>query len=254
MSTATISAEPIITPEDAMRFRRRRQVRSWVARMVLAVLILVSLILGPPVFKHLRSTLYLMASGASVDWVINEDNWKQGGFTSVSFSVNSRTDGRFTNLDMARMTGLHRLESLDLANAFDISELGLRDLKLLPDLQVLDLTRVDGPVGGVTAPPPLLSDKALKHVKPLTKLRELILVGNPITDDGLAHLEGMTSLELLNLERTRVTDAGLRHLKGLTNLKTLDVSETRVTLTGATELRAALPNVDISRTKENTGE
>ena len=42
-----------------------------------------------------------------------------------------------------------------------------------------------------------------------------------ITDAGLAHLKDVTSLRELNLIGTKITDAGVAHLKGLTKLQQL---------------------------------
>jgi hypothetical protein len=48
-----------------------------------------------------------------------------------------------------------------------------------------------------------------------------------VTDAGLAHLRGLTNLRMLVLIGTKLTDAGLEHLKGLTNLEGLVLEQQR---------------------------
>jgi len=66
-----------------------------------------------------------------------------------------------------------------------------------------------------------------------------------VTDAGLVHLKEMTKLEELWLIGTQVTDAGLVHLKGLTQLKRLRLDDTPVTDAGVAELQKALPKCAI---------
>ena len=64
---------------------------------------------------------------------------------------------------------------------------------------------------------------------------------------GLVHLKGMTKLETLSLIGPKITDAGLVHLKGLTGLQSLYLSGTKVTETGIADLQKVLPNCKISK-------
>ena len=93
------------------------------------------------------------------------------------------------------------------------------------------------------------SDKARTtepaHLKGLTKLSELSLSNNQVSDAGLAHLKGLTKLKFLYLSGTQVTDAGLMHLKGLTRLSSLDLTGTHVTQSGVQELQKVLPYAQI---------
>jgi hypothetical protein len=255
MRTPALANERIFTEAEAARFLRRRARRRWACRMALGALLVVALSLGPPAFDHFRTALWLTMLGADVNWDFNEDNWTRGGVTSVAFPIVFRTNGRFGNGDVAVLRRLHHLESLDLANAFDVSALGLADLKGLPDLRVLDLGRIDDRASPVVAPPPKLADEDLVHVEPLGGLRELYLGGNRITDAGLVHVAGLKNLEVLDLEETAVTDAGLPHLEGLTKLKVLRLgkakeSKTVVTPAAAMKLNQALPDLVIHLKKE----
>jgi len=106
-----------------------------------------------------------------------------------------------------------------------------------------------------------VTDKGVKHLTGLLRLKHLNLRGTRVTDEGLAilpslrtlrslnvsdteitdssmkHLEGLNYLTTLNLDSTQVTGAGLRHLKGLTSLKRLRLYDTRVDDAGLAHLK-----------------
>jgi hypothetical protein len=90
-------------------------------------------------------------------------------------------------------------------------------------------------------------EEAVGHMKKLKSLRAVTLGFTKVTDAGLVHLAGLPELEELGLAQTAVTDAGLPHLKGLKKLKRLDLAGTKVTDKGAADLKAALPDLDITR-------
>src|SRR5262249_43705291 len=70
----------------------------------------------------------------------------------------------------------------------------------------------------------------------LARLQHLHLGVNPITDEGLKHLRTLTGLTDLELVGTMITDAGLTHLKALSNLQRLRLSQTNITDTGLIHL------------------
>ena len=87
-----------------------------------------------------------------------------------------------------------------------------------------------------------VTDEGLAHLKGLADLRILDLTGARVSNDGLMSLEGLTKLEVLNFAYAdRVGDAGLVHLRGLTGLRTLALYNTGVTVAGVRSLRQALP-------------
>ena len=61
----------------------------------------------------------------------------------------------------------------------------------------------------------------------------------------IASLVRLRTKSMTALAFTQVTDAGLVHLKGLTNLEKLYLNGTQVTAAGATELKKALPKINI---------
>ena len=92
---------------------------------------------------------------------------------------------------------------------------GLKHLKTLVSLQVLDLS---------FAP---VTDLGLAHLPP--NVQKLLLRGTKVSDAGLEHLERLTHLEYLDLSETTVAGPGLRHLTGLANLQKLILWRTSVT-------------------------
>jgi len=95
-------------------------------------------------------------------------------------------------------------------------EAGLAQLKRLPAVQSLDLSRT-----GITRPDDFwFPSRFGPEPAPLSE--------QGLTDAGLVHLAGLTQLRSLNLSETPITDAGLAHLKGLAQLQSLDLSMTLV--------------------------
>ncbi len=78
---------------------------------------------------------------------------------------------------------------------------------------------------------------------------EVVIVSLPssVTDASLKHLRVLTHLPVLNLVGTQVTDSDLEQLKGLTQLRALHLTGTKVTDAGVAKLQQALPNCKITR-------
>ena len=107
----------------------------------------------------------------------------------------------------------------------------------------------------------------------LAKVTSLILGNTKVTDDGLKNLTNLQNLTYLSLEATRITSAGLKDVAKLQNLKSLFLHETQITdeglkevaklqklvglflndtkITGEAraELKKALPNCRIAKSK-----
>jgi Leucine-rich repeat (LRR) protein len=127
---------------------------------------------------------------------------------------------------------------VQLSNS-QVSDATLKHLKALTQLQELDLIGTK------------ISDAGLENLKGLTQLQELHLNGTNVTDAGLENLEGLTRLQLLDLSGTNVGDAGLKHLKGLTRLRQLILIGTRLSDAGLEHLKglAQLQWLILSATK-----
>ena len=127
---------------------------------------------------------------------------------------------------------LWNLESLYLSGS-PVTDAGLAHLKGLTRLN--DLLLADTRV----------TDKGMASLTGMVNLRRLWLTGTQVTDSGMIKLGAVRTLQWLFLSGTRVTDSGMHHLKGLSALEMVYVPSGRVTNKGATELRDALPNVEI---------
>lgn len=70
-----------------------------------------------------------------------------------------------------------------------------------------------------------LTDAGLRHLRGLTRLKELNLLNSSITDEGLTSMKGMRGLEKLYLTSynpgAAITDVGIQNLRGLINLRWL---------------------------------
>jgi internalin A len=136
-----------------------------------------------------------------------------------------------TDMELAYVGRLRRLERLTLVNCKRMTDTGLAKLIGLTGLRTLRFSTT--PVG----------DAGLAHVRELVHLEHLHLDSALITDEGLANLKGLAGLQDLTIMGARVTDAGLANLEGLTVLKGLNLAHTNVTgvglahLTGLTDLQ-----------------
>lgn len=92
-----------------------------------------------------------------------------------------------------------------------------------------------------------VTDAGLAAIKDLKGLVRLHLEKTKVTDAGLEHLKGLENLEYLNLYGTGVTDAGLKHLEGLKKLRKIYLWQTPVTDAGVAALKAAIPEIQITR-------
>jgi Leucine Rich repeat len=244
------STEP--TPQadpEWLRYRSRRREglgRGIIAAVALAV---AALLVGAYflVGAHLVAAWWLQGLHGIVVWDIDQKNWQTGGVTSVSFvSKNSFFDTRINDGDLAHLSKLNRLVSLDLSENDRITDRGLAGLHGLDFLSELNLERLDRyrqhPSRVVSIP---LTDACLPHLQALPRLESLILSGNQITDRGLFRIATMTKLKNLDLSATEVTDAGMVHIAGMKSLDRVNLGATRVTKEGIGQLRLARPDLSI---------
>jgi hypothetical protein len=119
----------------------------------------------------------------------------------------------------------------------DVSDVGVRALAGLTELQHLDLSGT-----GVT-------DEGLKEVAKHRGLTNLSLQGvKNVTDTGVKELAGLPHLKSLVLRATGVTDAGLAELAGCPSLTFLSVmGADKVTDGGVARLKAARPGLEVQR-------
>src|SRR3954468_19334480 len=125
----------------AQRMHRRQMLRrGLVTAVIVGIATGLSLILYP-VVRHLRTSWYLTASGLTVQWDVDEDNWMTGGVSSVTH--NYRTwNPHLVDPDLKFLPELFHVQSLNLSEC-NVSEKGLTALAALKELKELRLSRLD---------------------------------------------------------------------------------------------------------------
>lgn len=122
---------------------------------------------------------------------------------------------------------------------------GVRDAEVaLHKPTAHDLRRLSG-VEFLTLDGSTVGDGELGCLLHLDDLKGLYLDETHVTDDGMALIAQLPRLEELALARTHVGDAGLHHLAQARSLKSIDLQGTNVTERGISQLRAALPALDV---------
>jgi Leucine-rich repeat (LRR) protein len=150
-------------------------------------------------------------------------------------------------------TGLRHLRHLPSLRVLDlptsrITSAGLANLEPLSQLEEIRILHRDVDASGFAALARLpalrrltlgrtrLGDPAAEHLGELQNLAELVLQYENFDDHGARQLAGLTRLRTLDLGFTAVSDAGLGHLTGLTELEVLRLHHTRVTNRGLAHL------------------
>lgn len=130
-----------------------------------------------------------------------------------------------TNEHIKYLAEVKSLGDLNLSQCNKITKFGVRHLKCLEFLRVLNLHNCWQ-----------LGNQAMKHLAEM-KLRLLDVSGCMIGDPGVAFLAGIGTLRSLNLSAcVQVTDASIAHLAG-TNLHSLDLSRcSEITNVGVSSL------------------
>lgn len=90
-----------------------------------------------------------------------------------------------------------------------------------------------------------INDDDVKKLVTFKNLTRLNLENTAITDAALGYLKTLQNLEQLNLYGTNITDKGLEALTKYPNLKVVYLWQTKASPSGITQLKKALPNVQI---------
>jgi hypothetical protein len=129
------------------------------------------------------------------------------------------------------------LETLDLSGSA-VTDDELKNIATLPGLETLLLSNTK------------ITDTGIEKLQTCKKLRFLFLDKTEITDRGLRAIKGFNELAFLNLGNAAITDAGLRELHGMSKLQQIRLKgATGITEGGISELRKALPRVEVIREK-----
>ena len=141
---------------------------------------------------------------------------------------------RATDEDLERIAHLTGLRQLNLSKAWDVTDRGVAALAGMTQMRCLDLYWT-----GIT-------DAALASLAKMTHLEYIHIGQTQIKGPGLVHLAALQRLESLSVENTDVDDHWLRYLKGLHSLKRLVLWGTRISFRGLADIKAALPNTQMS--------
>lgn len=87
-----------------------------------------------------------------------------------------------------------------------------------------------------------LTDAGLEHLKEMTQLHDLELLGTNVTAAGLGQLKELTQLKQLKVLNGGITDEDLKYLMEFKQLNSLYLGGTKITEEGFMELQKALPN------------
>lgn len=105
-----------------------------------------------------------------------------------------------TDATLAEVIKLRHVEILHISNA-SITNDGLRDLKVLPQLRVVTLYTAG------------ISDGAVAYLAGCPLLREVAIENAEISDSGIMHFKRARRLKRLSLVGTKITETGLLHLQ-----------------------------------------
>lgn len=160
-----------------------------------------------------------------------------------------------TSAGLRYLRGLRHLRLLDLSHTW-VDDAGVELLSRLPRLERLYLsyTRVtDIGLHWLAALPDLqdlglagtgVTNDGLREIGRLANLRKLELASTAVGVEGLRHLIELDGLEELSLPITATSDAAIPYILRHPNMRTLDLRRTQVTLEGALQL-AALRHLEV---------
>jgi internalin A len=152
--------------------------------------------------------------------------------------------------------GLRSIEELDIQDG-PMTAAGMSPLqnwKKLKRLRLSHLELSDGACSSLTGHnelthvdlwSSLVPDSDLQYLASLPALENLDLSATGITDAGIEHLGHSKSLKYIDIARNTITDRGLQALANVKSLKGVDAQATEITTAGASQLRLAIPAIDV---------
>jgi hypothetical protein len=140
-----------------------------------------------------------------------------------------------TDKGLASVAELTDLRELVIWWAAGITDAGVRRLKRLPMLRMVDIS---------LSP---LSDESLREFAELPALEDLHLQGKEFSNRGMIDLsraKGLKSL-VLRMAVSEISDEGLEHLQGLKNLRRLHLEKTNISAQAKARMLKAVPSLEI---------
>ncbi len=123
----------------------------------------------------------------------------------------------------------YSIDSLKNIITLNLSESNTNDnnisnITILNTLQILNLNKTK------------ITNKALKYISQLNKLKYINFSNCNISDQGIKQLSKLKGLEILILQKTQITNKGLSYLKRFKKLRILDISKCNIGNTGLKHL------------------
>ena len=128
-------------------------------------------------------------------------------------------------------------------NFLDVSWKNIDSLSVNSEIHVLE--EVAGQVAWLDLGASNLTDESLMVIGKLHNLVRLKLEDNPVSDAAIRNLSELKHLESLNLYKTKITDICAADLAQLKGLKKLFIWQTEFGDQGTSQLKAAVPQVEI---------
>ena len=153
----------------------------------------------------------------------------EGSFQIIRVSLHGKRN--ITDQDLARLSGLKRLEAIEL-DGTPATDKAIEILSTLSNSESIQWLNIGGT---------RITGAALAHLAKLSHLRQLDIAGTRMDDVELAQLPNLSSLESLSLQDTPITDGALQLVGNLSRLRELNLARTGITAQGLFQLHKTLP-------------
>jgi len=264
---ATVKTAPDPPPQRLKSAVRRLLTTVWLVCAVLLIAgISISLWNALRSAGHSMSVARLRLLGATVMPMPSGKAWPNHLLYLADLSP-AGARGRVVDADLADLTHLRPLQTLNLSQCGKITDAGMQDVAAIAELKELMLGTAENPGARITDAglEPLtrlrrlelldlsqcgrITDEGLKHVARIPALKELHLDGGlepgpRVGDAGLEALASLPRLTELTLAGSTITDAGLPALRDMPSLEILDLSGTAITDAGLAHLKG-LPRLKV---------
>jgi hypothetical protein len=191
--------------------------------------------------------LLVLVTGLCLGWLVRGVRIQREAVAAIRFSggtveYDCRYDGATRNPAGAPWAPTWMVSAFGIDTFSNVVQVRLPTTSSDVDLE--NIARLPGLIELNVAGAPI-SNKGMKHLEWLVRLRKLNLNGTNLSDTGLAHLKRLTHLEELDLGNTRVTDAGLAHLNQFDRLEVLQTQNSRVSYDGVRAFYASGTHGDV---------
>jgi hypothetical protein len=151
----------------------------------------------------------------------------------ISFESSTEGGACVTDELLLQIASLKNIRCLELYSA-KITDAGMETIARFTRLDNLNLAQT------------AITSRGVQCLQSTPKLEELSLAATKIDDDAAETLGSLENLINLDVSHTKLTDKAVPHLGRLSQLYYLDISDTQISEKGYLELKALLPDCEIS--------